>query len=232
MREVTKEKELLVAASVSCMDMMHMKECMEETEAAGIDFYHYDIVDGTFNTCFILGQTLLEAMRPNTQTPIEVHLAVEEPMKFIKQYADLGADYIGVHYESKGDIAASLDAVIEAGAIPTLQLRAETGFSEDMLPLLEKVAWVNKLTVNPGYSGQKMQPQALDHIRGLRDAIDRAGLGVKIQADGNIKEETIPMVVQAGANILTGGTSGLFVQGNTVKENLEKMREVAQKAKQ
>ncbi|HBU11839.1 MAG TPA: ribulose phosphate epimerase [Clostridiales bacterium] len=230
MRKVTTEKKLLVAASVSCMDMMHMQKCMEETEAAGIDFYHYDIVDGTFNTCFILGQTLLESMRARTEMPIEVHLAVEEPMKFIEQYARLGADYIGVHYESKGDIAATLDAVLAAGATPTLQLRAETAFKEDMMPLFEKVAWVNKLTVNPGYSGQTMQPQALEHIRGIRDAIERAGLAVRLQADGNIKEETIPLVVRAGADILTGGTSGLFARGNTVAQNITKMREAAQAA--
>lgn len=224
------DKEILIAASVSCMDMMHMQKSMEESEEAGIDFYHYDIVDGHFNHCFILGQTLLEKMRALTKLPIEVHLAVEHPERYIKQYIDCGADYIGVHYESTGEILDMFGSIIGAGAMPTLQLKAETDYNERMLPLLKKASWVNKLTVHPGYSGQKMQGCALEHIRGIRDAIHAAGLATKIQADGNIQENTIWRVVEAGATILTGGSSGLFVQGSSVKENIGKMRRVAQDA--
>ncbi len=221
-------KEILIAASVSCMDMLNFKESMQEAEEAGIDFYHFDIVDGRFNTCFILGQTLLEAMRPHTKLPIEVHLAVDEPEKFSVDYAKMGADYVGVHYEALGDDYEELFAKIEeAGAMPTLQLRAETGFEQKMKEMFPKIGWINKLTVNPGYSGQKMQPQALEHIRQIKKEIDACGIDLKIQADGNIKEQTIPMVIKAGARILTGGTSGLFVREKTVKQNVSDMTKIA-----
>lgn len=223
MIQVDPKKKILIAASVSCMDMLHMKRCMKETEHAGVDFYHYDIVDGSFNNCFILGQTLLETMRPQTELPIEVHLAVRNPLNYIKQYAELGADYIGFHYESDDDIKEIIAAIELAGARPVLTFRAETVFTPDMLDGCESVAWINKLTVNPGFSGQTMQMQAIEHIENIRAEIERRNLSIRIQADGNINPSTIPIVVHAGADILTGGSSGLYVAGQSVKYNYKAM---------
>lgn len=230
MRKI-ENQEILISASVSCMDMMNLKEHMYTAEQAGIDFYHFDVVDGEFNNCFILGQTLLEAMRENTELPIEVHLAVYHPIKYVKQFIDLGADYVGVHYEAKDDLQETFDAIRQLGATPVLNYRAETVFCMAHLELVRQAAWVNKLTVNPGFSGQTIQPPAIAHIRDICKAMDDAGLDTYIQADGNINEKTIPSVIEAGANILTGGTSGLFVKGRSVKDNIERMRNIANATK-
>jgi ribulose-phosphate 3-epimerase len=219
-----KERDIMIAASVSCMDMMNLKTHMAEAEEAGIDFYHFDVVDGEFNDCFILGQTLLESMRHCTEWPIEVHLAVYRPEKHIERFVKLGADYVGVHYEAMAEPRRIFDMIRKLGAIPVLTYRAETPFQQKDLELLEGLGWVNKLTVNPGYSGQKMQMPAVQHIRDMQRAATDAGLQLRIQADGNINESTIPIVVEAGADILTGGTSGLFKKGRSVKENVHAMR--------
>ena len=163
-----------------------------------------------FNNCFILGQTLLEAMRAYTKLPIEVHLAVFEPETYIEQYVRAGADYICVHYEAMKAPEKMFDQIVSLGAKPILAYRAETPFKAEDAVLLKRVEWINKLTVNPGFSGQTMQPQALEHIAKMREAINEAGLKTHIQADGNVYPKTIPDFVKAGADILTGGTSGLF----------------------
>lgn len=97
------EKELMVSASVSCMDLCHLADAIEEAEGSGISFFHYDMVDGRFNDCFILSETLLKQMRGITSLPIEAHLAAFEPERYIGMYADAGADYIAVHYEAMKD---------------------------------------------------------------------------------------------------------------------------------
>ena len=221
------EKEILISASVSCMDLMNLRDSMVEAENAGIDFYHFDVVDGHFNNCFILGQTLLEAMRSYTTLPIEVHLAVFEPERYIKQFIKSGADYVGVHFEAMNDPLRIMNMVRKFGAEPVLTYRAETEFEDAMLPLFKHAAWINKLTVNPGYAGQKMQASALDHIRKMRDALLREKWKLHIQADGNINPSTIPSVMQAGASILTGGTSGLFMKGQNIEDNFNSMLNIA-----
>lgn len=221
------KKDILISASVSCMDLSNLKEHMAIAEQTGVDFYHFDVVDGEFNNCFILGQTLFETMRGCTQLPIEVHLAVYHPEKYIEQFIKLGADYVGVHYEVMDDPQTIFNQIRGYGAMPVLSYKAETKFCSEHIELLKDVAWINKLTVNPGYSGQKIQMPAIEHIRDMRKAIDQAGMDVGIQADGNINKNTIPMVIKAGANILTGGTSGLFKKENSVAENIEDMRSAA-----
>ena len=221
------KKQIMVSASVSCMDLMNLRTCMVEAEDAGIDFYHFDVVDGRFNNCFILGQTLLEAMRPHTKLPIEVHLAVYEPEKYIAQFAKAGADYIGVHVEAMENPYRVFDRICAHGAMPVLTFKAQTAFDASMEPLLSHVAWINKLTVEPGYSGQKIQPAAIAHIEAMRTQIIMSGMDIPIQADGNMNLTTIPAVIKAGANILTGGTSGLFVKGKCIKDNLYAMLKAA-----
>lgn len=226
MRKV-EEKEILISASVSCMDLSNVKEHMAIAEQAGIDFYHFDVVDGEFNNCFILGQTLFKTIRNCTDLPIEVHLAVYHPEKYIEQFIKLGADYVGVHYEAIDEPQKIFDKIRKFGAMPVLTYKAETAFLQEDIEILKDIAWINKLTVNPGYSGQKIQIPAINHIRDMRKAINQAGMNISIQADGNINQNTIPMVVKAGANILTGGTSGLFKEDNSVAHNIENMRKVA-----
>ena len=115
----------------------------------------------------------------------------------------------------------------DAGARPILALRAETDYSPDMDVLIDQVEWVSKLTVNPGYSGQKIQEHTIGMIEHIRDVIERNGFKAGIQADGNINPRTIPSIVGAGADILTGGTSGLFIKEMSLKQAVAAMHEAA-----
>ncbi|HHY22800.1 MAG TPA: ribulose-phosphate 3-epimerase [Clostridiaceae bacterium] len=220
-------KEITLAASVSCFNLYNLESQVPLMEEAGVELLHFDVVDGRFNDCIILGTPTLEALRPHTELPIEVHLGVYQPERYIKQFIDSGADYIAVHYEAMNNPEKVFDQILNLGAQPILALKAETDVNEDMLRLLPYVDWIIKLTVNPGYSGQKLKIETIEKIRELRTAIRAKGYHTGIEADGNINLSTVPLVVEAGADILTGGTSGLFLHNRSIKECAQSMLETA-----
>lgn len=224
------KKPFMVSASVSCMDQCCLKEEILKVEQSHVSFFHYDVVDGHFNRCIILGETTLEHMRPATKLPIEVHLAVEHPEWYIDRYAKLGADYIAVHYETMKNPLQIFESIRKNGAIPVLAYKSTTPPDEYFASLAKEVPWILKLTVNPGYSGQTIQPAAIDHIRQMKNILETKKITTKIQADGNINSNTIQDVVSAGATILTGGTSGLFLNNCTIAENTNHMLNLAQQA--
>lgn len=224
------KKDITIAASVSCMDFRNLGAQIAEVENSDVGFFHFDVVDGRFNNCIILGSPTLETLRSCTKLPIEVHLAVYEPEKFVEQFIKAGADYVAVHYEAMDNPKRVFDLIEKHGAVPVLAYKSTTPPDKDFADLIKYVPWVLKLTVNPGFSGQKIQPVAFEHISAMRQQIALSGLDVGIQADGNINPTTIESVVKAGANILTGGTSGLFLKGKPIAENALEMLAAADNA--
>lgn len=212
-----------LGASVSCFDLFNLEKQFKEIHAAPIDFLHYDVVDGSFNQCIILGLPLLAAIRPHTKLPIDVHLAVYRPERFIEQFAEAGADIISIHPEGTDDLDGNFERIRKAGCIPALALRSETDASTDLLPALEQAKFIIKLTVNPGFAGQPIQSQAFAKMSALRKLMNDHGIVTPIAADGNVNPRTIPDLAAAGASMLIGGTSGLFLKGRSVKTNAEAM---------
>lgn len=212
-----------LSASVSCMDLGHMSDEIKAVETSVVDFFHYDVVDGMFNSCYILGDAMLGYLKKSSCLPVEVHLAVKKPAEYIEIFGAAGADFIAVHYESDGSVERNFDLIKKAGAVPVLAYRAETAPGEDFTYLAEKSAWILKLTVNPGFSGQIIKPSAIEHIRLMRQQLAEAGLRTRIQADGNVNEVTIWRLYEAGARIFTGGTSGLFKKDLSVAGNARRL---------
>ena len=217
MYEIIK-KDINIGASLSCANLYDLKHELKKILKAGIDYIHYDVIDGQFNDTFILGVPTLKAIRPFVTIPIEVHLAVYKPEKFIKQFVDAGADYIAFHIEGTDKPEEVCKMIDESGAKPILALRAETEVNHKIESILPKVEWVLKLTVNPGYSGQKIQESSINKIEKLSERIKELGLNTRIAADGNINKNTIPAIVKAGCRMLVGGTSGLFLPNTSLKE--------------
>lgn len=226
MREL-KRNGTTIAASVSCFNLYNLESQVPLLEEAGVELLHFDVVDGRFNDCIILGTPTLQALRPHTSLPIEVHLGVYEPEKYIQQFVDAGADYIAVHYEVMKKPLEIFEQIKKAGAKPLLALRAETEADAGIIELLPHIDWIIKLTVNPGYAGQPFKSETVEKIHRLRAAIKQAGFDTGIEADGCINPKTIPAVVQAGADMLTGGTSGLFQRHKTIQESVQEMRNSA-----
>ena len=215
-----------LGASVSCFDLFNLKEQFEQIQDAPIDFLHFDVVDGKFNDCIILGLPLLTAIRSHTKLPIDVHLAVYRPERFIEQFAKEGADIISIHPEGTDDLLGNFDRIRKFNCTPALALRSETCADKSLLSALEQAVFVTKLTVDPGFSGQKIQEGSFAKMKALRKLMDDNGIRTPIVADGNVNPRTIPDLAKSGASILIGGTSGLFLQGSTVKQNAQAMLEV------
>ncbi len=210
-----------VSASVSCMDIGNLQADIRKVEASDISFFHYDVVDGRFNKCYILGDTAYQYLKKNSSLPVELHLAVEDPEPYIAAFARYGADYIAVHYEAMKNPGKIFQKIREAGAVPVLAYRAETAPDEKFAALAEQCAWILKLTVEPGFAGQKIQPEAIKHIWQMSAILKKNHSQVRIQADGNVNRDTIKMLRDAGATIFTGGTSGLFKREQSIQENLK-----------
>lgn len=210
-----------LSASVSCMDLGHIADEIEYVEASPVRFWHYDIVDGKFNRCLILGDQLYGYLAAHSDLPIELHIAAYDPLRYVELFSRFRLDYVAVHAEAMDEPNHVFEKIREFGAEPVLAYRAETPPGADFEALASQCAWILKLTVNPGFSGQTMQESALKHIRMMRKRLKAAHLTQPIQADGSVNLKMIRKMHEAGANLFTGGTSGLFRQGKTVRENAE-----------
>lgn len=217
------EKKMILGGSASCFDLFNLERQFEGIHDAPVDFVHFDVVDGRFNQCIILGLPTLQMMRPHTELPIEVHLAVYEPERYISQFVEAGADIVTIHPEGTKNVMETFDYIRSLGAKPALAFRSETVVTEKLLPAMEQAEYIIKLTVDPGFSGQKIQPAAFEKMLAMRQMMDAHGIGTQIAADGNVNVNTIPTLVKNGAGMLIGGTSGLFLKGKTVRECAEAM---------
>ncbi len=170
------KSQMILGGSASCFDLYNLERQLEEIHKAPIDFIHFDVVDGRFNRCFILGLPLLETLRPHTHLPIEVHLAVYDPERYVEQFVRAGADIVSIHPEGTDHPEECFDLIKSLGARPALALRAETEPTEALLGLLAESEYVVKLMVNPGFSGQQIQGAAFDKMRRLRGMMDAHGV--------------------------------------------------------
>lgn len=223
-----KNDQIYISASLSCMDLLHAQREMTEIQNSSVFCLHYDVVDGLFNDCFVFGDLMLSKLRPLSDKPIAVHLAVQEIERYLKPMIQNGADYIAVHYETPCDHHRVFETIRALGAKPILAFRCDSAVPDDFEELAREVEWILKLTVHPGFAGQSFQLDALAHIQEMRRRLDAAGLPLSIEADGNINETTIPMAVRAGANMLTGGTSGLFRKDSSIEKQAGQMKRLAE----
>lgn len=212
-----------LSASVSCLDLLNLKSEIRAIEESSVEFLHYDVVDGALNDCFIFGDQTLKAIRSISDLPIEVHLAVQNPYRYIRPFVRAGATSIAIHREVIDD-PTIFDYIRSLGLKPILAYKCDTMPSSDDIPFLERVDGVLKLMVKPGYSGQKMHQDSLNHLCELRTIIDSHRLNLSIHADGNISPETIRSVITHGADIVTGGTSGVFIKGTDFNQNINSLK--------
>lgn len=210
------EKKL--SASIMCADLLNMEESIREIEKAGIDYLHVDIMDGSFVPNITLGFDLINAVKRITDMPLDVHMMVNEPSKFIDLMSLSEDDILCVHCESEIHIARTLEKIknkgIKAGlainpATPTDAFRYLTGYLDMALVM----------TVNPGFAGQKIIPFAERKVSDTRRLLDSLGRSdVPIEVDGNISPENGMKLSRAGADIFVLGTSALFLKDREMSE--------------
>ena len=194
-----------VSPSVLACDLSKLLEEVNSIESAGADMVHIDVMDGMFVTNISFGLPVIASLRKNSGMFFDVHLMIEKPERYIPRFIEAGADLVTFHYEATEDREACLDTIRSYGKMAGISVKPGTPI-EVVYPLLDKCDLVLVMTVEPGYGGQAFMPETLEKIEKLKAEIDRRGLGIDIQVDGGINEETAVLVKNAGANNLVAGS--------------------------
>jgi len=203
-----------LSPSMMCADLFHLAETIRAFEAQNIPFLHIDVMDGSFVPNIMMGTETIKQLRRFTSIPMDIHLMIENPGEKLEWFEPQSGDYISIHAETTRHLQRVLSKIRTLGAKPMVAVNPATPLSmiEDVICDVDAVL---VMTVNPGYSGQKLIPQTLDKIRRLRALLDNNGFGnVEIEVDGNVSLENAVKMREAGANIFVAGTSLLFRPGN------------------
>lgn len=215
--------EIAIGPSVLSADFLRLGLQLRELESAGADYIHFDVMDGRFVPNISIGLPILEAIRSGTSLPIDTHLMIVEPEKWIELFADAGSDTITFHVEATPHPHRLVQAIVATGKTPSIALNPATPLSaiEEILP---DVGQVLVMTVNPGFGGQSFIERCLDKIRRLREMVDRRNPDCVIQVDGGISEATIAAAASAGATSFVAGTA-VFAGAGTLSDNIARLRD-------
>ncbi len=211
-----------IAPSILSANFIKLGEEIKAAEEAGVDMLHIDIMDGHFVPNITIGPFIVESIRQVTSLPLDVHLMIEEPDTYLRDFIKAGADYVTVHLEASVHLHRTVQLIKETGAKAGVSLNPATPVwsLEDILPDIHLVLL---MSVNPGFGGQKFIPQALDKIRILKKFIKEKGFTTLIEVDGGINIDNAKDVASAGADILVMG-SAFFHSGN-YKEIMKRVKE-------
>jgi ribulose-phosphate 3-epimerase len=199
------ERRPLIAPSLLSADFSRLKEEVKAVEEAGADLLHLDVMDGLFVPNLTFGPLVISALRPHTKLLFDVHLMIVQPERYLKHFAEAGADLICVHAEATTHLHRAITQIKELGKLAGVSLNPHTP-PEILDYVLELLDFVLVMTVNPGFGGQKFIPQCLPKIEKLKNTIVKRGLNTLIEVDGGINEKTSQLVISAGADILVAGS--------------------------
>jgi ribulose-phosphate 3-epimerase len=212
-----------LAPSILSADFARLGEQVEEAARAGADYIHVDVMDGHFVPNITIGAQVVAAIRPVTSLPLDVHLMIEHPERYISEFVHAGADIITVHVEASPHLQSAIELIKKLGARAGVSLNPPTpiGAVEEFL---HHVDLVLVMSVNPGFGGQPFIPETLPRIEKMRQILDARGLSAELEVDGGINADNAPDIVKAGANVLVAGNS-IFRAEDGISGAMKRLRE-------
>ena len=193
-----------IAPSILSADFANLERDIRRIESA--DYVHVDVMDGLFVPNITIGIPVVKSIRPTTALPLDVHLMIDRPVRYVEAFCQAGADIVTVHVEAdtEENTGKALERIRAQGKRPGVVIKPGTP-AEAVLPFLDQCAMVLVMTVEPGFGGQAFMPDMMDKVRTIRGWIHSRGLDCELEVDGGIGPATAPLAVVAGANVLVGG---------------------------
>ncbi len=198
--------EKILSPSLLSADFSCLGEAIRTVDNAGAKYIHIDVMDGLFVPSISYGMPVIASIRKNTDKVFDVHLMIEEPVRYIDEFVKAGADIITVHVEACRDVAATLAKIKDSGVKAAIALNPATPVSV-IEPYFSMVDMVLVMGVNPGFGGQKFIPECLDKVRQVRRILDEKQLGIDLEIDGGVNLDNVKEMVAAGANVIVAGSA-------------------------
>lgn len=212
-----------LAPSILSADFARLGEQIAEVTGAGADYIHVDVMDGHFVPNITIGAPVVAAIRAVTSLPLDVHLMIEHPERYISDFVDAGADIITVHVEASPHLRSTIEAIKDLGVKAGVSLNPPTpiGAAEEIVAHVDLVL---VMSVNPGFGGQSFIPETLPKIANMRKILDDGKLGAELEVDGGINADNAREIVKAGADVLVAGNS-IFKAGEGIGRAMQRLRE-------
>ncbi len=211
----------ILSPSILSADFANLGRDIIETRKAGARYLHIDVMDGKFVPSISFGMPVIKSIRKVSDIVFDVHLMIEEPIRYIKEFAQSGADIITIHLEACENVQATIDKIHEMGLKAGLSIKPKTPV-ESLLPYLDKVEMILMMSVEPGFGGQKYIEDSTERIRKVRKMLDERNLSADLEVDGGINVDNVSVVLDAGVNVVVAG-SAIF--GENIEEKTKAFME-------